>query len=314
MPPWFTYPVARYYTPIIVSLIIVIVIGNYVYSIYTDRSQITAKILITPQEQSLNLSPLTIQAKLGQTSIDLSTRTIPALQFSSSLITSSQQAMTTQSCDQFWGITLPWTCKSTVLQTDVDKLKRQVQLDVDSQVHRKLQQQEQGQDIMLAGNLSCTNDPTVNPAVGVVSDIVTVTYSSECIQEYIKNADIITFISQMLQDKLEPNRIFSAIPCIYPPQYNGTDKQGTVSLTVTATSVTRYIMSPHAVSNITSSVAGKSKAEARKFIVGYIKINPNDVQIDINIGSTLPENREHITVIPREPSKSSSIQCAPITK
>jgi serine/threonine protein kinase len=157
----------------------------------------SASVNIGPQVHVLQQVYI-ITAQPSQTSIDVATTSVPAYEKVNS-ITSSLSGQTGQQCNQFF-----FRCRQVVTPVDIEYVSSQLRQALIAQLSAEMDSQLQALHATEIGTKQFTDlTESNNPALGTVSNTVTVTLTEQGSVEYINDVDVQQLANQLLAQHWE---------------------------------------------------------------------------------------------------------------
>jgi len=281
----------------VVSLLIMVVLCIMAGVVYLAFPLVvSASVNIGPQVHMLQ-QVYAITAQPSQSSIDVATTSIPALEKVDSITSSLTEQTTGQQCDRFF-----FMCQQVVAPVS------QLRQSLISQLSAQMDSQLQAIHTTEIGSKQFTDlSESSTPDSGRGSRTITVTLTEQGSVEYINNADVQQLARLLLAQELRPNTslVNSTIQISQPVVEEVTD-QGMVTLRVAAAGVEEYHYPPTQLQAILNHIKGKTLTDARVYLRQQPGVDANSVSISIHAAfgdsSTLPYSTSQIKIISINPT------------
>ncbi|HLI06820.1 MAG TPA: serine/threonine-protein kinase [Ktedonobacteraceae bacterium] len=297
----------------IISVLIVVVLLIMAGLLFLEFPLVaSANVNISPQVHVLR-QVYTITAQPSQTSIDVATRSIPALGKTVNQTLSQTGETTGLQCSFFFD------CKRVVSVNDVENLSNQLRQTLISQISAQIDQQLQAIHATEIGQKQFTDlSESSNPNIGAESKTVTVTLTEQGSVEYINGTDAQKLAQLLLtQDvqKLGPGNVLENFTVqIGQPVVESVSEQGIVTIEVAAAGVAEYQFSAQQLQTIGNHLTGLTLQQARTYLQRQPGVDPKSINIRFTLGggNTLPYNTSQIKLIPINPISLPSASLPPV--
>jgi serine/threonine protein kinase len=284
--------------------VVLFVMGGLIFFAFPLSA--SASVNIGPQVHALQ-QVYTIMARPSQTSIDVATASVPAYEKIDS-ITSSLRGQTGQQCNQFF-----FRCRQVVTPADIEYLHSQLRQALISQLSAEMDSQLQAVHASGIGTKQFTDlTESSNPAIGTVSNAVTVTLMEQGSVEYINDVNVQQLASLLLTQALGTNHILmNSSVQIGQPVVEEVADPGMVTMKVAAVGVEEYQWPTTQLQVILNHIKGMTLTDARTYLQQQPGVNANSVAISIHTmfgdSDMLPSSVSQIKLISINPTSVPTI-------
>ena len=263
----------------------------------------SANVTLGPQVHVLQ-QVYTITAQPSQTGIDVANASIPAREEVINRTSSQTEQTTGQQCNR----PLFFRCRQVVTPNNVENLSSQLRQSLIPQLSAEMDSRLQALHATGIGPKQFTDySESSNPAIGSVSNSVTVTLTEQGSLAYINSADVQQLVRQLLAHQLGPDYLLmnSTVQIGQPIVEGGTDLS-IVTMKVAAAGVLKYQYPSTQLQTILSHIKGMARANARAYLRQQPGVDANSVSIAVHAmfgdSNTLPSSASQIKIVPINPT------------
>ncbi|MGH2506837.1 MAG: serine/threonine protein kinase [Ktedonobacteraceae bacterium] len=301
------------------SILILLLISGVLYDGYKTVAEANVSVDFMPRSSVIS-QVFTLKADPTVQSVNAAQATLPAhvLPISQSM---QQTAATTGQADCLFP---GFGCQQAVSPDDVSTLEAQIQPGLEQSIRQALQSKMSTLHGMQVGSVQFSV-PTIiaNPQVGSISNTVTVTLSEQGNAGYILNTDVTDLVHQLLTTAVV-SQLGQGFQVIDGTATSGqtalqtiNPRNGVSTLKVAAGVAARYQFTSAQLQALSTSLAGKSQAQAEALLKSQLGIDPTSISIHFSTGSSgqnMPDDSQHIKLIPLNPTNLPDVVLTPFAR